>query len=85
MTTEPGPTIGELSRQVQGVLVRVESVVSRLETQYVRNDLYLLGQKNVDDRITQLEDDKKWLYRLVIGFIVTAVLVAVFTISGGSK
>lgn len=39
-------------------------------------------QKRIDD----LEDDKKWLVRLVLSFIIIAILGAVFVASGvGSK
>lgn len=37
------------------------------------------------DRVAQLEDDKKWLVRLVIGFIVLGVLGAIFVASGGGS
>ena len=39
----------------------------------------------LEKRIAQLEDDKKWLVRLVLGFIVLGVLGAVFAISGGAS
>lgn len=35
----------------------------------------------LEDRVVQLEDDKKWITRLVIGFIVLAVLGAIFAVS----
>lgn len=35
-------------------------------------------------RVEQLEDDKKWLLRLVIGFIILGVLGAIFIASGGT-
>lgn len=37
--------------------------------------------KALKDRVTDLEDDKKWLTRLLIGFIILAVLAAVFAVS----
>jgi hypothetical protein len=85
MDSEGQPTIGELSRQVQGVLVRVESVVSKLESQYVRNDIYLLWQQSMDERVKQLEDDKKWLVRLVLGIVIASVITLSYTLSGGGK
>lgn len=36
-------------------------------------------------RIESLEDDKKWLVRLVIGFIILAILGAIFVASGVPK
>lgn len=35
-------------------------------------------------RVDDLEDDRKWLIRLVIGFIILAVLGAVFAVSQGA-
>lgn len=39
----------------------------------------------LEKRVAQLEDDKKWLVRLVLGFIVLAILGAVFAVSGGGS
>lgn len=36
-------------------------------------------------RVAQLEDDKKWLVRLVLGFIVLGILGAIFVVSGGTS
>jgi hypothetical protein len=36
-------------------------------------------------RVAQLEDDKKWLVRLVLGFIVLGILGAIFVASGGAS
>ena len=36
-------------------------------------------------RVAQLEDDKKWLVRLVLGFIVLGILGAIFVASGGTS
>lgn len=36
-------------------------------------------------RIENLEDDKKWLVRLVIGFIILGILGAIFVASGVPK
>jgi hypothetical protein len=79
------PSLGELSRQVQGVLVRVENVVTKLEQQYVRNDIYRLWQQGIDERVKGLEDTNKWLVRLVLTFVVAGVLGAsiVFGKGGG--
>lgn len=39
---------------------------------------------SMDARVAQLEDDKKWLVRLIIGFIILGVLGAVFAASGAA-
>ena len=83
--TDGGPTIGELSRQVSGALIRMEATVSKLETQYVSRELFNLWQNTTDNRLRQLEDNNKWLVRLVIGFVIAGILGALFTLSGGGK
>lgn len=114
--------IGELSRQVQQVLMRFEGLATRLETQFIRKETYDLYKQLVDQaisslqehvknlstaeatrnlreeverkaskgqvegleqRVTELEDDRKWLIRLVLGFIVLSILGAIFVVSKG--
>lgn len=114
--------IGELSRQVQQVLLRFEGLATRLETQFVRTETYemykllvdqairtlqettknlasLESTKNLreevdkkaskgqleglEQRVDELEDDRKWLIRLVLGFIILGILGAVFVVSKG--
>ena len=38
--------------------------------------------KGLEQRVSELEDDRKWLVRLVIGFIVLGVLGAIYVASG---
>ena len=110
MSDSEGISVGELARQVRDVLTRLEGLAIRLETQFVRTDIFALYKENVntalmgaqekikthDDskvdrsafsaletRVSQLEDERKWLIRLVIGFIILGVLGAVFAASGG--
>lgn len=119
-TTDEGPGVAELARQVQAVLNRFESLSSQLEHTFVRRDLYEMYKafidgklnelaiksdrvpslekiqslenelkdaadrqvvQNLTTRVEALEDDKKWLTRLVIGFIVLGVLGAIFAVS----
>lgn len=111
---------GELSRQIRDVLSRFGDLATRLETQFLRSEVFVLYQRLVDKaihdleeanrtkasaermenvieqvrkkvdsdsfkaletRVADLEDDKKWLVRLVVGFIVFGVLAAVFAVS----
>lgn len=90
--TDGVPTPGELARQVQGVLIQFEKLGVRLETNFVRADIFQLYKENValqmkdqDNAIQQLEDDKRWLTRLVIGTIITAVIsvVIAWAVAGG--
>ena len=120
---EQGIGVGELSRQVRDVLVRMEGLAARLESQFIRTDNFALYKQLVDTAISQLqqavaklppaevvtqlskdmedtvskgthaalvkrvedlEDDKKWLIRLVLGFIVLGVLGAVFAVTKAS-
>lgn len=110
------PGLGELSRQVRDVLVRFEGLAARLETQFVRSDIFILYKENLDrelrrlarvvddiedkmdkmpsadkldklatvesvktleGRVGWLEDNLKWIVRLVLGFVVMGILAAV--------
>lgn len=99
-------SIGELARQLEGVVARLEAIMKRLDSgQFVRSDLFeryeshVTGkladiEKDVDNkaekhdvdnlktRMTKLEDDKTWVTRLVVSFIILAVLGVVFTTTG---
>lgn len=105
---------------VRDVLVRFEGLVTRLETQFVRTDVFDYYKQLVETdikrlnqaadraadkekfreievdmdkkvskgelaalekRILNLEDDKKWLVRVVISFIVVGVLTAIFAVA----
>lgn len=118
---DDGVGIGELSRQVQQVLLRFESLATRLETQFVNKESYSIYQllvdqaiktlqdttkqlataetanslkadvdgkastgalKGLEQRVSELEDDRKWLVRLLIGFIVLGVLSAIYVAAG---
>ena len=81
----------ELARRLDEVTSRLENGLSRFDSTYIRKDVYDQAQKtaeaehtaqelkikNLESRLDDLEDDKKWLVRLVIGFIVLGVLGAV--------
>ena len=85
----------EIARRLDEVAGRFEALANQLDMKYVRNDLFtaykeLVEAKNkVQDqaladtqkRVAELEDGRKWLSRLIIGFIVLAVLGAVFTVA----
>lgn len=106
----PGP--GELSRQVREVLVRFETLGARLETQFVRADIFQLWRQKLEEdlkeliankerdhkeleksaqterdhlvkRISDLEDNVKWFVRLVLGFVLLAVIGAAITLGKG--
>lgn len=97
------PGLGELSRQVRDVLVRFSELAVKLETQFVRADIFGLYQKHVerelqsvdrevadikaDDererkhlaaRVASLEDNQKWLVRIVIAFVILGALGVAF-------
>lgn len=122
--------VGELGRLVQSVLLRFESLATKLESQFVRienydlykqiianeiagikekltdmasksatverlgNDETLIGGKAskgeleaLTKRVSDLEDDKKWLTRIILSFVILGVLSAVFVaakVGGGS-
>lgn len=81
-------TLGEIARALDLVVTRFENLANALDTKYVRRDLFDASQllhatelAVLKGRVTDLEDGRKWLSRLVLGFIVLAVLGAVFTVA----
>lgn len=98
-------SVGEIARQVQAAMTRLEGLTRKIEDSFVSNKLFELYTQGVVDRdraqdreisekasqkdhdalakrVADLEDDRKWLIRLVIGFIILGVL-AFFLASGG--
>ena len=65
----------EYRRGVQREFEATNNRLQSLETNKI--------DKSAEDRIKKLEDTNTWLIRLVIGFVVLAVLGAVFAASGG--
>lgn len=64
---------------LDSALLELQRRVSKIENDKLDQD----DKHNFDSRIGQLEDDKKWLIRLIIGFIVLAVLGLIFVTNGG--
>lgn len=92
MADEPGTSvsIGELSRQVSHTLIKMEQLASRLEGgQFISAELFKVYRegmdrefKSFDQRLAQMEDNWKWLTRLILGFIILGLLGA-FVVFGG--
>lgn len=64
---------------VNNALQSLQDRLKRLEADKADQDQVAA----IEARLAQLEDDKKWLVRLVIGFIILAVLGAI-VVSGGA-
>lgn len=100
-------SMGEIARQVQAAMTRLEGLTRKIEDSFVSNKVFDLTQKGfaerdaalerkIDEKVSQkdhdalekrvadLEDDRKWLIRLVIGFIILGVL-AFYLASGGAQ
>lgn len=88
MVTAADRTLGELARRLDDVVSRFEALANKLDVTYVRTELFISYQKlaeaehtrlkDANDtlkiRVAELEDGRKWISRLVLGFIVLAVL-----------
>lgn len=83
----------ELARRLDEVTSRLEGGLNRLDGTYVRKDVWTEAQGTIaaertrqsdkiavlETRVDELENDKQWLVRLVIGFIIVGILGAVIT------
>lgn len=81
-------SLGEVARRLDDVFKRYEQIANELPKTFVTKDLFearvevILAQIEaktsshivLEKRIADLEDDKKWLYRLIIGAIILALL-----------
>lgn len=88
MATAADRSWGELARRLDEVAQRLEALANRLDTTYVRKELFESYKALADaerqallKRVDELEDGRKWLSRLIMGFIILAVLGAVFTVA----
>lgn len=84
--------LGEVARRLDDVFNRYEQIANDLPKTFVSKDLFeaykdlakaqadaLKVQMDVQEkRIHELEDDKKWLYRLIVGAVILAVIGLVF-------
>jgi homoserine dehydrogenase len=93
MTDTPGhgtPGLGEIGRQVQGALEEFKELSNTVRAEFVTKEVAKLQAEKVDlqlidltSRVASLEDDKKWLIRLVVGFIVLGLLGLLFYLGQG--
>jgi hypothetical protein len=81
------PTPYELSRRMDDVATRLEGIVVRFETQYLRTDVfeaYKAGLRSelssLDDRLKKVEGRQDWVVRTVGAVIVSGVLGLMFEV-----
>lgn len=88
MAVSSQQTLGEVARRLDDVFRQFENLANSIPNIFVTKELFEAYQKLIDandraltlqieaqnDRILELEDDKKWLYRLIIGAVVLAVI-----------
>lgn len=93
VTGEETPGLGEVARRLDEVFSRLEKLVNDMPRTFVNRDLFdaykeLVSARDTTlqttitaqgDRIKSLEDDKTWLYRLIVGAVVLALVSLSFT------
>jgi hypothetical protein len=87
MPASTDPTPYELSRRMDDVATRLEGIVVRFETQYLRTDVfeaYKAGLRSelssLDDRLKKVEGRQDWVVRTVGAVIVSGVLGVMFEV-----
>ena len=68
--------IGELESKVDTVQGSVDRVNDKLNNTFATKDFVVGVEKNLSDRIGLLEDDRKWLIRLIIGTVLLGIIGA---------
>lgn len=94
MAAQAGPpgegeySVGELGRRLADITGRLEGLATRMETTYVRFDLFEASKQlseteraQLDSRISKLEARSEWLIRTVGAMIIAALLGLVVTVS----
>lgn len=76
---------GEIDRRFNDMSVRLSEMATRLETQYVRVDVFEATKRLTDSEMSQisirvgkLESRNEWLIRIIGGGVVTAILSGLF-------
>lgn len=72
-------SIKSMEDSLKGSLTGIQNDLSALS----RDKVNTSDLNNLEKRVVELEDNNKWLFRLIIGFIVLAVLGVVVTTGGG--
>ena len=87
MTTAADRTLGELARRLDEVVSRFEALANRLDTTYLRQEMFTSYQRLADaerarlvdaitlatTRLDSLEDGRRWVTRSIVGCIITAL------------
>lgn len=64
----------------------INLTISQLREKVVTLEKESVDQKDYDTlekRVEQQEDNTRWLVRLIIGFVILAILGAIFAVNGG--
>lgn len=78
------PSTWEIARNVSTLKVELKEGLGRIETKldkldYVAMTLYTSERDRLTERIKELEDDKKWNRRQVLGAIIASVVSLIIT------
>lgn len=84
-TETPSPY--ELSRRMDDVATRLETIVVRFETQYLRSDVFEAYKQGLraelttlDERLKKVESRQDWVVRTVGAVLVSGVLGVMFEV-----
>lgn len=82
-----GPSPYELGRRMDDVATRLETIVVRFETQYLRTDVFEAYKQGLnaemlalDRRIKKTEDRQDWMVKTVGAVVVSGVVGLVFEV-----
>lgn len=70
-------TIGELSEDVRALTAAIERLNERIETTYVRKDVYEIGHKQMETDIAGIDGRLTWASRTAIGALLFPLLVII--------
>lgn len=80
---EQNEKVAGMEAKVDLLLEEMRELKTSLNTNYVPRNELKEKFNSVEKRISDLEGNQTWIYRLIIGWIAIGVLAAVFVTKGG--
>lgn len=73
----------ETNDNIAAVKRTLDEVQSKLNTTFATRDYVDIKFKSLDERTVSLESDRSWIIRLIVGYVVLAVIAAVLYFKKG--
>lgn len=72
----------ETNENIAEVKKTLDEVQNKLNNTFATRDYVDTKDKGLNERLTSLENDRKWLVRLIIGYVVFAIFGVILYVRG---